>query len=139
MQHVSRVLIVDDVVTYGSTLANLRGWIELQGATVVGATTLAAGFGGTKLALSTAILERLLNQFCTHTETLANKLGFSADCFTNREARFLCGLKHENDIQRLIEAAQELAFDYHRLAEMSRQPKGEKGPIYVTEKCPVPT
>jgi hypothetical protein len=47
----SQVLIVDDVVTYGSTLANLRGWLEKQGATVVGATTLAAGFGGTKLAL----------------------------------------------------------------------------------------
>ena len=47
----SRVLIVDDVVTYGSTLANLRGWLEQQGATVVGATTLAGGFSGTKLAL----------------------------------------------------------------------------------------
>ena len=35
----TRVLIVDDVITFGSTLANLRGWIEKQGATVVGATT----------------------------------------------------------------------------------------------------
>jgi hypothetical protein len=33
----SRVLIVDDVVTYGSTLANLRGWLEKQGASVIGA------------------------------------------------------------------------------------------------------
>jgi hypoxanthine phosphoribosyltransferase len=45
----TRVLIVDDVITFGSTLANLRGWIEKQGAKVVGATTLAAGFGATKL------------------------------------------------------------------------------------------
>jgi hypothetical protein len=28
----SRVLIVDDVVTYGSTLANLRGWLQQAGA-----------------------------------------------------------------------------------------------------------
>jgi hypothetical protein len=32
----SRVLIVDDVVTYGSTLANLRGWLQQQGAIVAG-------------------------------------------------------------------------------------------------------
>jgi predicted amidophosphoribosyltransferase len=51
LQRGSRILIVDDVITFGSTLANLRGWIETQGVTVVGATTLAAGFGATKLAL----------------------------------------------------------------------------------------
>ena len=45
-----RVLIVDDVATFGSTLANLRGWIEHQGAHVIRATTLGATFGGTKLA-----------------------------------------------------------------------------------------
>ena len=56
----SRVLIVDDVVTYGSTLANLRGWLQQQGAIVVGATTLAAGFGGTKLALPDIVRDRLL-------------------------------------------------------------------------------
>jgi predicted amidophosphoribosyltransferase len=37
-----RVVIVDDVVSFGATLANLRGWLERQEAVVVGATTLAA-------------------------------------------------------------------------------------------------
>jgi len=40
-----RVLVVDDVPTFGSTLANLRGWIEHQGAHVIRATTLGATFG----------------------------------------------------------------------------------------------
>jgi hypothetical protein len=87
----SRVLIVDDVVTYGSTLANLRGWLEQQGATVVGATTLTAGFGGTKLALPYIVRDWLLDCFPTQAKALANELGFSADCFTNREAPFSDG------------------------------------------------
>ena len=61
----SRALIVDDVVTCGSTLANLRGWLKQQGATVVGATTLAAGFGGTKLALPDIVRDRLLDRSST--------------------------------------------------------------------------
>jgi len=104
----SRVLIVDDVVTYGSTLANLRGWLEQQGATVVGATTLAAGFGGTKLAVPYIVRDWLLDSFPTHAKVLANELGFSAECFTNREARFLTRLKSEYEMQRLIVAGQEL-------------------------------
>ena len=106
----SRVLIVDDVVTYGSTLANLRGWLERQGATVVGTTTLATGFGGTKLALPHLVRDRLLDRFPAQAEALANELGFSAECFTNREARFLAGLKNEHEMQRLIVAAQELTL-----------------------------
>jgi hypothetical protein len=116
----SRVLIVDDVVTYGSTLANLRGWIELQGATVVGATTLAAGFGGTKLALPDTVRDRLLDRFPTQAEALANELGFSADCFTNREARFLAGIKNEHEMQRLIVAAQELNLLQERQQSLGR-------------------
>ncbi len=44
----TRVLVVGDVVTYGSTIANLRGWLQQQGVIVVGSTTLAAEFGATK-------------------------------------------------------------------------------------------
>ena len=118
----SRVLIVDDVVTYGSTLANLRGWIHQQDATVVGATTLAAGFGGTKLALPDMVRDRLLDRFPRQAKALANELGFSAECFTNREARFLAGLKNEHEMQRLIVAAQELNLLQERLSlEQSNQ------------------
>jgi hypothetical protein len=44
----------------------------------------------------------------TEAETLAKELGFAADCFTNREARFLCSLKRERDIERLVATAHEM-------------------------------
>ena len=116
----SRVVIVDDVVTYGSTLANLRGWLEKQGANVVGATTLAAGFGGTNLALPDIVRDRLLDRFPRQAEALANELGFSAECFTNREARFLAGFKSEHEMQRLIVAAQELTLLQERQQSLGR-------------------
>ena len=116
----SRVVIVDDVVTYGSTLANLRGCLEQQGGTVVGATTLAAGFGGTKLALPTIVRDRLFDRFPREAEAIANELGFSAECFTNREARFLTGLKNEQEMQRLIVAAQELTLLQERQLSLGR-------------------
>jgi hypothetical protein len=37
-----RILIINDVVTFGATLANLRGFIHSRGSTVVGASTLSA-------------------------------------------------------------------------------------------------
>jgi hypoxanthine phosphoribosyltransferase len=117
----TRVLIVDDVITFGSTLANLRGWIEKQGAKVVGATTLAAGFGATKLALPESVYERLVEKFPVQAEKLANELGFTAECFTNREARFLCGLKHERDIERLVATAHEINLARQRANPLERE------------------
>src|SRR6516225_7362392 len=51
---------------------------------------------------------------------LANELGFSAECFTNREARLLAGLKNEHEMQRLIGAAQELTLLQERQASLGR-------------------
>jgi hypothetical protein len=81
LQRGSRILIVDDVITFGSTLANLRGWIEKQGVTVVGATTLAAGFGATKLALPESVHHRLTEQFPVQAETLAKELWVFGELF----------------------------------------------------------
>jgi hypothetical protein len=113
--------MVDDVVTYGSTLANLRGWLEQQRAFVVGATTLSAGFGGTKLVLPDMVRDRLLDRFSVQAEALANELRFSADSFTNREARFLAGLKNEQEFQRLMVAARELALLQQHQASLERR------------------
>jgi hypothetical protein len=49
-----------------------------------------------------------MEQFPIHAETLAKELGFTAECFTNREARFLCGFKQEIDIERLVATAHEM-------------------------------
>lgn len=102
-----RVLIVDDVATFGSTLANLRGWIEHQGAHVIRATTLGATFGGTKLAQPKEALAKLLNRF-PEVETLARNLGFTPDCFTGRESHFLTQLPSREKMQALVAASEKV-------------------------------
>ena len=102
-----RVLIVDDVVSFGATLANLRGWLERQGAVVVGATTLAATYGGTKLKPPEAALDALRERF-PRVRELARTLGFKPECFTAREAHYLRGLKQEGELDRLIKLGREM-------------------------------
>ena len=102
-----RVLIVDDVATFGSTLANLRGWIEHQGAHVIRATTLGATFGGTKLAQPREALDKLLNRF-PEVETLSRNLGFTPDCFTGRETYFLAQVPHRKQMQALVAASEKV-------------------------------
>ena len=75
----ARVLIVDDVVTYGSTVANLRGWIHQQRAVAIGCTSLAAAFGATKLrppqAVSDELDSRHPNSHPDLAETLMERCG----------------------------------------------------------------
>jgi hypothetical protein len=102
-----RVLIVDDVASFGSTLANLRGWLERQGAVVVGATTLAATLRRHQAeaagSRSSGAAERL-----PRVGELAGALGFTPDRFTGREAHYLSGLKQAQDLERLIEFSRAL-------------------------------
>lgn len=102
-----RVVIVDDVVSFGSTLANLRGWLERQGAVVVGATTLAATYGGTKLRPPEGAIEALLDRF-PRVRELARTLDFKPERFTGRETHYLLGLKQQRDLDRLIELSRSL-------------------------------
>jgi hypothetical protein len=102
-----RVVIVDDVVSFGATLANLRGWLERQGAVVVGATTLAATYGGTKLRPAEAAIDALLERF-PRVWDLARSMGFKPECFTGREVHYLAGLKRERDLDALIDLSREI-------------------------------
>jgi hypothetical protein len=72
------------------------------------------------LALPESIHDRLLEQFPVHAESLAKELGFTAECFTNREARFLCGLKQEIVIERLVATAREMNLARQRVNPSER-------------------
>jgi orotate phosphoribosyltransferase-like protein len=125
----ARALILDDVVTLGSTLANLRGWIQHCGATVVASTCLAAGFGATKLIPPASIREELDRCHPTHHE-LANRLGFDSSCWTNRESRFLL-TQSSTTLSELLSTARSLypsrAETLERL-RMNEQGRGQEPP-----------
>ena len=118
-----RVLLLDDVVTFGSTIANLRGWLEMCGAHVIGCTSLASGFASTKLVPPVDLLDRLDSRHPTHAE-LAQTFGFNQYCWTNREARFLLD-RSDDELKALISAAKTLYPD--RSVLLTRQIPRQQG------------
>jgi hypothetical protein len=88
-----RCLICDDVVTFGASLANLRGFLVSNGAEVVAATVIGAAYGSTKLAPDCTLIGQLRDRYDREIETQTAALGFGCECLTAREAYFLAGLR----------------------------------------------
>jgi hypothetical protein len=88
-----RCLICDDVVTYGASLANLRGFLVSAGAEVAVATAIGAAYGSTKLAPESSLIDNLRERYDRELEKQTTTLGFGAECLTAREAYFLAGLR----------------------------------------------
>jgi hypothetical protein len=101
--------LIDDHVGFGGTLANLRGYIEVNGGHVIGMTTLTeTGGGGRKIAIRPetrfVLQERHgdeLNQFWQQI------FGHGTDCLTNIEAGYLSRVESVAAINaRMAEAAE---------------------------------
>ncbi len=88
-----KCLICDDVVTYGASLANLRGFLIAMGARVVGATTIGAAYGSTKLTPELNLIRGLRELYGQELEKCTETVGFRSECLTGREACFLAGLR----------------------------------------------
>lgn len=84
-------VLVDDVLTLGSTLASLRSYIISNGGTVAVATALAHGSGKHQLlALSSKTWDDLTKLFGAGLDRFWNEeVGHGADCLTEAEAQFL--------------------------------------------------
>ncbi|HPC33857.1 MAG TPA: JAB domain-containing protein, partial [Syntrophales bacterium] len=91
-------LIVDDVVTQGGTLANLKGFIEAKGGKVIGIHTLGAAMFSTNLKVSPATVEKLKN---TYGQNLDSVLSYvyggktNVEHITESEARTFLNKKDE--------------------------------------------
>ena len=98
--------MVDDFVGQGGTLANLRGWVENQGGTVVGAIVLTGKPYSAKLTPSKEQLHELRQKQGRDFEKWWRKhFGHAFDCLTQSEARYLARSPDADTIRDRIAAA----------------------------------
>lgn len=82
--------LVDDFIGQGGTLANLRGFIETEGGSVLGATVLTGKPFSAKLALELGQLQSLREKHGQDFEVWWHgRFGHAFDCLTQSEARYL--------------------------------------------------
>ena len=102
----TEVLMVDDFVGMGGTLANLKGHIEEQGGNVIGSTVLTGKPFSARLKLSGDMLGKLRSKHGTEIEQWwQQRFGFGFDKLTQSEARYLYRTKDVDTIRDKIIAA----------------------------------
>jgi len=101
-------VLVDDFVGQGGTLANLRGYIEVNGGKVLAAVTLTGQGRSAKLALEKSKLDELRGKHGQEFEKWwQERIGYSFDCLTQSEARYLADSPDADTIRsRIAEAEQ---------------------------------
>jgi adenine/guanine phosphoribosyltransferase-like PRPP-binding protein len=83
-------LLIDDHVGLGGTLANMRGYIEINGGTVIGMTTLTQSRDAAKIALTPATLSLLRSKHGHDLETFwQTTFGYGLDCCTEVEGSYI--------------------------------------------------
>ena len=92
-------IICDDVVTFGASLANLRGFLIAAGTPVIATTVIGAGYGSTKLAPNCTLIQNLQRRYGQELERYTSSLGFGSECLTAREGYFLHGMRAVNRIR----------------------------------------
>ena len=110
----ARYLIVDDVTTYGSSLANLRGHVEALGERVVVASTLAASLFSTRLAPDEKMVGRISQRHAPVADLFQSRTGFGFDRLTNKEAYYLDGIRVADALRSLLDAERERPADSDR-------------------------
>jgi len=100
--------LVDDFVGQGGTLANLRGFIESHGGRVLAAVTLTGKPHSAKLTLDSNQLEELRQKHGEDFEKWwQERFGYSFDCLTQSEARYLARSPDADAIRDRLIAAQQ--------------------------------
>lgn len=98
--------LVDDFVGQGGTLANQKGFLESQGATVIGATVLTGKAYSAKLKLTLETLQSLRDKHGKELEHWWNaSFGYRFECLTESEARYLTRADDADSIRTRIIAA----------------------------------
>jgi len=103
-------VLVDDHVGFGGTLANLRGFIEQNGGTVIGMTTLTETRDARQIAIRNQTLNMLYEKHGSELADFWNReFGHGLDCLTNIEGEYLCRVESVAVIKTRMAQAAELA------------------------------
>ncbi|WP_241461194.1 LPD38 domain-containing protein [Aeromonas hydrophila] len=99
-------LIMDDTLTQGGTLANLKGYIENRGGEVLAATALTGKQYSAKIAIDSSTLEQLRDQYDgTGLEAWwHNRFGYGFDSLTESEGRYLLRAKDADKVRGRVTA-----------------------------------
>ncbi len=100
-------LIMDDTLTQGGTLANLKGYIENRGGEVLAATALTGKQYSAKIAIDSSTLEQIRDQYDgTGLEAWwHNRFGYGFDSLTESEGRYLLRAKDADKVRDRVTAA----------------------------------
>ena len=99
-------VMVDDFIGQGGTLANLRGWVEKKGGTVVGAVGLTGKPYSAKLKVTKEQLHELGQRHGRNFEKWWREhFGHPFDCLTQSEARYLARSPDVDTIRNRLAAA----------------------------------
>ncbi|MFM5846883.1 LPD38 domain-containing protein [Aeromonas veronii] len=100
-------LIMDDTLTQGGTLANLKGYIENRGGEVLAATALTGKQYSAKIAIDSSTLEQLREQYDgTGLEAWwQNRFGYGFDSLTESEGRYILRAKDADKVRDRVAAA----------------------------------
>ena len=112
-------LLVDDTLSVGSTIANLRGYIETNGGKVIGAAVMTAHEGALNIAIKPEMIHAIINKHGNDMDIYLNKeLGYGVDKLTQGEAGHIRKAQDVEQIRNRIFAAKhknELGLDGEQL------------------------
>lgn len=91
-----RYVLVDDVTTMGSTLADIAAYIQRNGGQVAGSVVMVNAMRGGKIAPASKTIKQLEAR---HGQAIREILGVDADQLTGPEAQYLIGFKSADEIR----------------------------------------
>ena len=93
-------IIIDDTLTQGGTLANLKGYIGQLGISTLLATTLTGKNYSSVLAVTPETLTNLRGNYNELESWWIDFFGYGFDCLTESEARYILNSKKDADFIR---------------------------------------
>ena len=116
-------IVVDDFIGQGGTLANLRGWVEKNGGTVIHAVGLTGKPYSAKLAPTKEQLHELKEKHGSELEKWwLEQFNHAYDCLTQSEARYLARSPDVDTIRNRLTAAMREGDSRRH----SRSPRGQR-------------